>query len=85
MIRHGQMERRTTAPGGGSQPRAGNPVLHHLLCQSSVPGQRGRLLETGKPADFIVLDTDLLACPVDAIREARVLQTYCGGRLVFQR
>ncbi len=42
-------------------------------------------LETGKLADFIVLDTDLLTCPVDAIREAKVLQTYCDGRLVFQR
>jgi len=27
-------------------------------------------LEKGTLADFIVLDTNLLACPVDAIREA---------------
>jgi predicted amidohydrolase YtcJ len=42
-------------------------------------------LETGKLADFIVLDTDLLTCPVDAIREAKVLRTYSDGRLVFKR
>jgi len=42
-------------------------------------------LEKGKLADFIVLDTDLLACPADAIRDAKVLRTYMDGRLVFQR
>ena len=42
-------------------------------------------LETGKCADFIVLDTDLLTCPVDAIRATRVLRTYLDGRLIYQR
>lgn len=42
-------------------------------------------LEKGKLADFIVLDTDLLTCPIDAIREAKVLRTYSDGRLVFKR
>ncbi len=42
-------------------------------------------LEKGKLADFIVLDTDLLTCPVDAIRDAKVLRTYSDGRLVFKR
>ncbi|MBM4028129.1 MAG: amidohydrolase [Planctomycetes bacterium] len=42
-------------------------------------------LEKGKLADFIVLDTDLLACPADAIRDAKVLRTYLDGKLVFQR
>ncbi len=42
-------------------------------------------LEKGKLADFIVLDTDLLMCPDDAIREAKVLRTYSDGRLVFRR
>jgi predicted amidohydrolase YtcJ len=39
-------------------------------------------LEAGKLADMIVLDRDLLACPVDEIKSARVLRTYVGGRLV---
>ncbi len=42
-------------------------------------------LEPGKLADLIVLDTDLLTCPDDAIREAKVLRTYVDGRLVFER
>ena len=39
-------------------------------------------LESGKLADMIVLDRDLLTCRVDEIKSARVLQTYLGGRLV---
>ena len=42
-------------------------------------------LEKGKLADFIVVDTNLLTCPVDAIRAAKVLRTYVNGQLVFQR
>ncbi|MEN6577048.1 MAG: amidohydrolase family protein, partial [Phycisphaerales bacterium] len=42
-------------------------------------------LEKGKLADFVVLDTDLLTCPLDAIRETKVLRTYSDGRLVFKR
>src|SRR5437879_4352443 len=36
-------------------------------------------------ADFIVLDTDLLQCPEDQIKDARVLKTYFNGNLVFSR
>ncbi|MBU6401588.1 MAG: amidohydrolase [Verrucomicrobia bacterium] len=42
-------------------------------------------LEPGKLADLIVLDTDLLRCPEEAIRHARVLQTYLDGKRVFDR
>jgi len=42
-------------------------------------------LEPGKFADFIVLDTDLLTCPEDAIKDTQVLRTYLDGRLVFKR
>jgi predicted amidohydrolase YtcJ len=40
-------------------------------------------LEAGKLADFIVLDRDLLTCPVDDVRETQVLATYLGGRAVY--
>jgi predicted amidohydrolase YtcJ len=40
-------------------------------------------LEAGKLADMIVLDRDLLTCPVDEIRSATVLRTYLDGRLVY--
>jgi predicted amidohydrolase YtcJ len=41
-------------------------------------------LEVGKLADFTVLDTDLLTCPADAIREAKVVGTYVSGRAVYR-
>jgi predicted amidohydrolase YtcJ len=40
-------------------------------------------LEAGKLADLIVLDRDLLTCPVDDVRQVRVLATYLGGRQVY--
>ncbi len=42
-------------------------------------------LEPGKLADFVVLDTDLLACPLGKIQDAKVLSTYLGGERVFSR
>lgn len=39
-------------------------------------------LEVGKQADLIVLDRDLLTCPVDDIRETKVLKTWLAGKLV---
>ena len=39
-------------------------------------------LEVGKLADFIVIDTDLLHCPVDAIGKTKVLATYLAGSRV---
>ncbi len=53
----------------------------YLLFRESQIGS----LETGKLADFIVLDRDLLTCPVDQIRETKVLRTYLGGKLVFSQ
>jgi len=42
-------------------------------------------LEPGKLADFIVLDRDILTCPLDDIPKIQVLATYLGGKPVFQR
>jgi len=42
-------------------------------------------LETGKFADFIVVDTDVLACPAEKIAETKVLATYLAGKKVFER
>lgn len=42
-------------------------------------------LEPGKLADFIVLDKDILTCPVDAVKDLEVEQTYLGGKCVHQR
>ncbi len=42
-------------------------------------------LEPGKLADLIVLDKDILSCPEDDIRQTKCVQTYVGGKLVFER
>ncbi len=42
-------------------------------------------LEPGKFADFLVLDTDLLTCPVDKIKTTQVLRTYFNGKLVYRQ
>jgi predicted amidohydrolase YtcJ len=41
-------------------------------------------LEAGKMADFIIVDQDLLSCPLDAIKETKVLATYLGGVKVYE-
>jgi predicted amidohydrolase YtcJ len=42
-------------------------------------------LEKGKLADLIVLDRDILTCPVDEVRSVQVEQTYLGGKPVYTR
>jgi predicted amidohydrolase YtcJ len=42
-------------------------------------------LEPGKLADLIVVDRDLLTCPVDDIQSTQVLATYLSGKQVYAR
>jgi predicted amidohydrolase YtcJ len=42
-------------------------------------------LEPGKLADFIVLDRDILGCPVDEVKDIKVEATYLGGARVYAR
>lgn len=41
-------------------------------------------LEPGKHADMVILDRDILTCPVDDIRDTKVLHTFLGGKTVYQ-
>ena len=41
-------------------------------------------LEPGKLADLIVVDRDLLTCPVEDMPQTKVLRTYPGGKLVHE-
>lgn len=42
-------------------------------------------LETGKLADFVILDRDILTCPMDEIANITVSATYVGGKNVYPR
>jgi predicted amidohydrolase YtcJ len=42
-------------------------------------------LEPGKLADFIVLDRDILSCPVEEVKDIKVEATYLGGARVYLR
>lgn len=41
-------------------------------------------IEPGKRADWIVLDRDILECPLDAIPKTTVLKTYLAGNRIYQ-
>jgi predicted amidohydrolase YtcJ len=55
-----------------------NAYLHH---EEKSKGS----LEAGKLADFIVIDRDILTCPVKEVRDTKVLLTVVGGKVVFER
>jgi predicted amidohydrolase YtcJ len=40
-------------------------------------------LKVGMLADFVLLDRDLTAIPVDTIKDVKILKTVVGGKLVF--
>ena len=40
-------------------------------------------LESGKLADFIVLDRDILECPLEEVKEIQVRETWLGGERVL--
>jgi len=46
--------------------------------------ERG-VLATGALADFVIIDRDVTRIPVEQIRDARVVLTAVGGRIVYER
>lgn len=53
----------------------------HLMFLDDVTGS----LEPGKAADLVVLDRDILTCPVDQIKDIQADQTWLAGKMVHER
>lgn len=47
-------------------------------------GEKGSL-ERGKFADFVMLDTDLMQAPANAVLHTNVLATFLGGKAVYKK
>lgn len=60
--------------------RAYTTEAAYARCEEDNAGS----LEKGKLADFIVIDRDYFRCPVEEIKEIKVLQTFLGGEKVYQ-
>jgi predicted amidohydrolase YtcJ len=55
-----------------------NAYLHH---EEKEKGS----LEVGKLGDLVVIDRDILTCPVEQVRGTKVLVTVVGGKVVYER
>ena len=42
-------------------------------------------IEAGKLADLVVLDKDILTCPLDEIKDTKVLLTMIQGDVVYKK
>ena len=47
-------------------------------------GEKGSL-ESGKFADFVILDTNIMTCPENEIPMTKVLATYVNGEAVYEK
>lgn len=52
---------------------------------ASFEENRKGTLERGKLADFVIIDRDLTRIPPEEIRDAHVLMTVVGGKVVYER
>jgi predicted amidohydrolase YtcJ len=82
---------RAGLPEGGWHPGEGlsrEETLHSFTLAAAYAAlQEDRLgsLETGKWADFIVVDKDFFTIPASEVDDIVVLQTWVGGEMVYER
>ncbi len=78
-------------PEGGFQPENALTREQALRSMTIWPAkasfeenQKGSI-EPGKVADFIILDTDIMTAPEKEILYTKVLKTFIGGKMVYQK
>ncbi len=61
-------------------------LVYHTInaaCISDDDDKQGSI-EPGKLADLVVLDNDILTCPVDEIKDTKVVLTMVDGQVVYE-
>jgi predicted amidohydrolase YtcJ len=85
-----RQDRNGLPPGGwyAGEAMSREQALHAFtLAAAYAAHQETRLgsLEPGKWADFILLDRDYFTIPADQVDDIQVLETWIGGKRVYQR
>ena len=65
---------------GGDALRAYTIGAAYASFEEGIKGS----LERGKLADLVLIDSDITQIPPEAIRDARILLTVVGGRIVYE-
>ena len=65
-----------------TREQAINAMTINIAKQMFIENERGSI-KTGKYADFLLVDKDVLSCPADQIHEAKPAATYFEGKKVF--
>jgi predicted amidohydrolase YtcJ len=78
-------------PAGGWQPEQRMTREEALKSMTLWPAHASFMekdvgsLEPGKLADFVILDQDIMRVPNELILKTRVVATYLGGKVVYER
>ena len=67
---------------GKSREQAIEALTINIAKQMFIENERGSI-STGKYADFLLVDKDVLTCPVTEIHTAKPAATYFEGKKVF--
>jgi predicted amidohydrolase YtcJ len=65
-----------------TREQALNALTINVAKQMFLENERGSI-STGKYADFLLVDKDVLTCPVNEIHTAKPAATYFEGKKVF--